>query len=88
MDLGSALKFWDNKSIIDAYFNQSTTATEDERKLKERLRQKKIRARMGSFSKEREYKIGVSNDSSNLFVDSSGDTSKRREDSSELAKAK
>ena len=50
------MKFWDNQVIIDAYFNQIVLSTEDERKLKERLRKKKLANRYGSFN--RDVKIG------------------------------
>ena len=49
-DLASALKFWDNQCIVDAYFNQTTSQTEDERKLKDRLRKKKFQQRMNSVN--------------------------------------
>ena len=53
IDLRSALTFWDNYCIVDAYFNQHIPGTEDERKLKERLRKKKFANRHGSFNNEK-----------------------------------
>lgn len=51
-DFIQAMKFWNHKCIVDAYFNQATTSTADEQKLKERLRRKRLQARMGSFNRE------------------------------------
>ena len=56
-DLGSAFKIWDNQCIVDAYFNQTTSQTEDERKLKDRLRKKKFRQRMNSVNEDRDRKM-------------------------------
>lgn len=49
-DFASALKFWDYKCIVDAYFNQTVSSTEEETKLKDRLRKKKFRQRLNSIT--------------------------------------
>lgn len=49
--------FWNNQCIVDAYFNQHHHSTEDERKLKDRLRKKKFQQRMSSV--HRDQKVSV-----------------------------
>lgn len=56
-DFLSALKFWDNRCIVDAYFNQTASSTEEETKLKERLRKKKFRQRLNSITLQESGKL-------------------------------
>ena len=51
----SALKLWSSDCIIEAYFNQSKSSTEEERKLKDRLRKKKLRHRMSSMNMDKKF---------------------------------
>ena len=71
-DLASALRFWNSDAIVDAYFHQAVSQTEEEQKMRMRLRNKKIRNRMGSITMD--SRIG----DMGAFIDQSGDTSRHQ----------
>ena len=51
--MAAAFKLWDHDCIIDAYFNQHLSTTEDDRKLQARLRRRRMQSRKMSFDAER-----------------------------------